>query len=104
VAQAPQDLRQVIETLKQQRVRQSDFKPVLDCVLDQARVLRGLSAAGQVPLIALHMEARARQLIRIRNSVRKFFVDDFLAESIAHLERAHKEQQRTATSGDALSR
>jgi hypothetical protein len=104
VAQALRALRQVIETLKQQRVRQNDFKPVLDCVLVQAALLRGLSADGQVPLIALHMEARARQLNRIRNSVRKFFVDDFLCESIAHLERAHKEQERTATSGDASSR
>ena len=68
---------------------------MLDCVLSQAGVLRSLLAGGQVSVIAVHMEARARQLSRIRNSVRKFFVEDLLAESIAQLEQ---EQKRVSSS------
>jgi hypothetical protein len=91
MAQEHSELQQIIEALKRQRVRQGDFKPVLEYVVVQARVIEGLSSTGTLAEIAGHMKARALELQRIHNSVPKFVVEDLLEQSIAQLERAKEE-------------
>jgi hypothetical protein len=94
---AQEQLQQIIEALKRQRVRQGDFKSILEYVVVQARVIAELSSTGALAEIAVHMKARALELDRIRSSVPKFVVEDLLEESIARLERvqaAHPELGR----------
>lgn len=80
-------LREIIEVLRRQQVRQGDFDGVVACVLAQASLLEEQWPAGPLSVIALHMKARALEIQRCRNSVPKFVVEDLLDEAIARLEQ-----------------
>ena len=81
-------LREVIQALRRQRVRQGDLKPALDCVIAQAIVLKRLAISDVVSRVANEMASRAQELKRSHSSLPKFVVEDLLEESITQLERA----------------
>jgi hypothetical protein len=85
-------VQRVIETLRRQRVRQGDFKPVLDCVIVQATVINELSPNDALVETARHMKSRAQELQRMEKSVPKFVVEDLLEETIERLEQAQRQQ------------
>lgn len=79
----------VIETLRQQRVRQGDLIPVLDRVIAQAALLRnGRPVSAAISDIADDMASRARQLKWSARSLPKFVVEELVEEFISKLERA----------------
>jgi hypothetical protein len=79
-------LRQIVDSLRRQRVREGDLRPVLDFVIAQAEAVAKLGAAG----IAEEMRSRALELYRAPIFVPRFVVQDLLEESIAQLERAQR--------------
>ena len=83
-------LRQIIEILRRQRVRQGDFKPVLECVIVQAAAVAKLDPTAPLAAAAHEMKSRALELQRVHSFVQKFVVEDLLEESIARLERAQR--------------
>jgi len=95
MAQDNSAVQEVIDTLRRQRVRQGDFKPVLECIIVQASVLKNLSQTGFLAETAAQMTAQAQELQRIIHSVPKFVVEDLLDEAISCLERAHAEDSST---------
>ena len=90
MAEQRRQVQQILETLKRQRVRQGDFRPVLDCLISQAVLLKQVSSTDAVAELALYMKARAHELLRIQSSVPKFVVEDLLDESIARLEHVER--------------
>jgi hypothetical protein len=81
-----ENLKTVVDTLRRQRVRQGDFRPVLECVVEQAKKLGDLAPSGPIQAEADLMRARAFELQRIASSVPKFVVEDLIDESIERLE------------------
>ena len=89
-----EELRKVIETLRRQRVRQDDFMPVLDCVVEQAAKLYDLAPLGPIQIEAGLMRSRAFELQRMARSVPKFVVEDLLDETIERLEALSMDDKR----------
>lgn len=91
MSQESPELQEVIETLRRQRVRQGDLKPVLDCLIVQATVVANLPGNATLAETARVMKSRAMELQRISRSVPKFVVEDLLEESISGLELAQRQ-------------
>ena len=89
-----EELKKVIETLRRQRVRQDDFLPVLDRVVELAGKLYEIAPSGPMQVEAGLMRARAFELQRMANSVPKFVVEDLLDQTIERLEALKMDDER----------
>lgn len=84
-------IRDLIDTLRRQRVRQGEVKRALDCIILQAGAAATLDPAMPLAKTARQIKARAVELHRIHNSVPRFVVEDLLEEAVADLQRAQRE-------------
>lgn len=77
-------LRDIVDSLRRQRPRQGDLKPLLEFVIAQADAVIRLGAPAS--MVGADLKARALQLHRARSFVPKFVVEDLLEEAIARLD------------------
>jgi hypothetical protein len=84
-----QQLGEIVDSLRRQRPRQGDLKPLLEFVIAQAEAITRLGSPASE--VALELRSRALQLHRAISFVPKFVVEDLLEEAVARLERARRE-------------
>lgn len=83
------ELQRIVESLRRQRVRQGDLKPVLEFLIAQADCVAKLG--GTASHIVREIRSKALELHRARSFVPKFVVEDLITESIARLEEAQRQ-------------
>jgi hypothetical protein len=89
VREMHQQLGEIVDSLRRQRPRQGDLKPLLEFVIAQAEAITRLGSPASE--VALELRSRALQLHRAISFVPKFVVEDLLEEAVARLERARRE-------------
>jgi len=77
-------LRNIVDSLRRQRPRQGDLKPLLEFMIAQADAVIKLGTPAAT--VGADLKARALQLHRARSYVPKFVVEDLLEEAIARLD------------------
>ena len=77
-------LRDIVDSLRRQRPRQGDLKPLLEFMIEQADAVIKLGAPASS--VGADLKSRALQLHRARSFVPKFVVEDLLEEAIARLD------------------
>jgi hypothetical protein len=82
------ELHEIVESLRRQRVRQGDLKPLLEFLIAQAEAVLRLGATASQA--ASEIKSRALELHRAGSYIPKFVVEDLLEESITRLERAQQ--------------
>ena len=82
-----EQIAKMIETLRQQRVRQGDSAAVLRRLAAEASELSRSVPSGIVHDTAVYIRARSFELQCIAPSVARFVVEDLIEECIARLEK-----------------
>ena len=89
VREMQQQLGEIVDSLRRQRPRQGDLKPLLEFFIAQAEAVTRLGSPATE--VAVELRSRALQLHRAVSFVPKFVVEDLLEEAVARLEKARRE-------------